>query len=425
MSYTPLPYSKAYVLKQVQNLPYCALLYDQLNAKIVVCFAPRQRRICRNLNELNEFLASISATSHTLQPAASWGSFGSGWLGYFQYQAGRLQHQADQHLPQSILAEFNEYECAIHLNLTDEQAYLANPRSLTSSQLQPYFDLLEQANASVAAEASSHAWQSAWDFTKYQSAFQQVKNYLLAGDCYQVNLAMPFYCNDDLRLHNPMPLLSAFAPSFGGYFKGQERTLFSVSPERFINIHGTRIETRPIKGTVARGQTPEEDLANKTWLAQSSKNQAENLMIVDLLRNDLSHYAAPHTVKVETLFGIETHANVHHMVSTISAEKAPEVTNAEVIWRAFPGGSITGAPKKRAIEIIHQLEAEPRQAYCGSMGFFDDSGYTDFNILIRTIEATAQGAVCWGGGGIVMDSNAEEEWQELHTKVRRILDTPL
>ncbi len=233
---------------------------------------------------------------------------------------------------------------------------------------------------------------------------------------------MPFSNTANMRAQSPLPLLQSFNPAFGGYLKTDYLSLFSVSPERFICIDGQRMETRPIKGTVSRGANIEEDEANKAWLAGSEKNQAENLMIVDLLRNDLSRYALPFSVKVEKLFAIETHANVHHMVSTISAVKRPEFSSAEVIVNALPGGSITGAPKKRAMEVIDELEAGARGPYCGVMGFFDDSGFVDFNILIRTVVAKETGAQCWAGGGVVLDSTCEEEWQELHVKVARILE---
>jgi para-aminobenzoate synthetase component 1 len=128
---------------------------------------------------------------------------------------------------------------------------------------------------------------------------------------------------------------------------------------------------------------------------------------------------------VEKLFELESHANVHHLVSTISAKRRDDKNNLDVVTDAFPGGSITGAPKQRAMEIIDELEADSRRAYCGSMGYFDDDGHADFNILIRTIEATADGAVCWGGGGITIDSTADDEYQEILNKVGKILQTPL
>ena len=250
-----------------------------------------------------------------------------------------------------------------------------------------------------------------------------MQNYIVSGDVYQVNLTMPFRCHEDLTAISPAKLLEHFDAPFSCYFRGQSLTLFSVSPERFVKIHQQHMVTSPIKGTSPRGKTASEDLANRQWLADSKKNQAENLMIVDLLRNDLGRSAVTGSVQVEKLFDIESHANVHHMVSTIRAEIKPEISPLEAVLNAFPGGSITGAPKKRAMEIIRELEPDSRGLYCGSFGYFSDQGVADFNILIRSVVATPSGAECWAGGGVVKDSTAAGEYDELFSKVQQLLDT--
>ena len=365
-------------------------------------------------------------------PDTTAATFQSGWAGIFNYPASRKTGQEESCTTQTDW--FGYYPVTFRLDIKHNRVILQNPKQLNDSELTPWLNALTEIALTEIADSgldsdipppAARQWQPRWSPSQYQAAFNRVQNYLKAGDCYQINLTMPFYCTDDLTDASPLPLLQAFTPRFGGYLKTAERTLFSVSPERFIRIDGNRIVTSPIKGTLPRGQSATEDQQLATELASSSKNQAENLMIVDLLRNDLSINAQPHSVKVEKLFELESHANVHHLVSTISAKRRDDKNNLDVVTDAFPGGSITGAPKQRAMEIIDELEAGPRGAYCGSMGYFDDDGHAEFNILIRTIEATADGAVCWGGGGITIDSTADDEYQEILNKVGKILQTPL
>lgn len=420
-----LTYAATDLLSLASFVASSAVLWDGAANKVVLCFAPISKQECWTLEELQAIEQSVYCTNSAdsfQSKSTCWSDFCTGWLGYFSYEAGHSALLTETRLPQQPLAEFFEYEFSVHIDMQENSCVLVGRCA----------EVLERAEALIANEFARFDknlipqnnnlhWQGAWNKESYQQAFEQVQAYLQAGDCYQVNLAMPFRCAADVRNHSPIPLLQSFNPAFGGYFKSTHLSLFSVSPERFISISGDRLETRPIKGTVARGQTTTEDEANKTWLATSAKNQAENLMIVDLLRNDLSRYALPHSVKVDKLFAIESHANVHHMVSTISATKREDVSAAQVIIDALPGGSITGAPKKRAMEVIDELETAPRGPYCGVLGYFDDAGFADFNILIRTIVATKDGAECWAGGGVVLDSTCDEEWQELHTKVARIL----
>ena len=404
-----------------------ALLWNGASQQVVLCFNPSQSQLCwskSDLENLEECVVQPSTAGETTG-TASWSSFSSGWLGYFAYEAGAQFVCGPSEPSNTPLAEFFYYDFSLHLDLTHNTVTLMAPNKAALQQaqaeVQPLLHTAINRPATRAQKNRPAPWQAAWQAEHYQAAFQQVQRYLQAGDCYQVNLAMPFTCSQDLRQQCPLALLEAFNPTFGGYLKTHNQTLFSVSPERFISIQGTHIETRPIKGTVARSADLATDKANQQWLANSPKNQAENLMIVDLLRNDLSRYALPNSVKVEKLFALESHANVHHLVSTISAQKPETISPLQVFLSALPGGSITGAPKKRAMEIIAELEVAERGPYCGSFGFFDQSGYSDFNILIRTIVAREHEAHCWAGGGIVIDSTCAEEWQELHTKVAKIL----
>lgn len=366
---------------------------------------------------LSKCLSVINSTQISSNNAL--GHFSSGWAGIINYpETPESEPQCHfSHYPGCILIDPNQDHC---LTLSYDQDF--SERTLI--QIETIQSAIEKQKPDSEAP-HTRTWSPDYLKEDYLNKFTSVRDYLHTGDCYQVNLAMPFHCSDNLTQQNPLPLLDAFNAPFSFYMKTEDRSVFSVTPERFININRNRIETRPIKGTAPRGKTEEEDKQLADQLKNSTKNQAENLMIVDLLRNDLSRSARPDSVKVEKLFELESHANVHHLVSTISAIKKEELTSVDVIATAFPGGSITGTPKKRAMEIIHELETASRDAYCGSAGFIDQHGYTDFNILIRSISARKDGAVCWGGGGIVIDSTAEEEYQEIFNKVQKILNTPI
>src|SRR5690606_3003640 len=199
--------------------------------------------------------------------------------------------------------------------------------------------------------------------------------------------------------------------------------ILSLSPEQFIQIDGQHIRTAPIKGTRARGQNPAEDLALEHELAASPKDRAENLMIVDLLRNDLGRHSDIGSVKVERLFEIQTYRNVHHLVSTISATLKAGTHPLRLFFDAFPGGSITGAPKRRAMEIIAELEPHRRSVYCGSIFWWSADHVLRSNIAIRTLVCEQGNLYCWGGGGIVADSEEEQEYQESINKVALFMRT--
>ncbi len=431
------------ILEQCHHLNSPALLYSGTSGArrsaqpspvvAILAFEPEQTLKAENSEELTELLRSLESHTEQSNLASRNGNrFQSGWLGYFSYDAGVALAQIEQFSCDTPLAEFHYYPFSMELDLAADSCAILNPLNRSKTQVEAWLAKLETCIAATSGSSTNDQanpkqpdWHPGWSKDTYVDAFDRVKQYLLSGDAYQVNLTMPFHCSDDLTLSNPLNLLQRFNAPFSCYFKTDALTLFSVTPERFIRIDDTRMTTSPIKGTIPRGQTEAEDQANKEWLKNSQKNQAENLMIVDLLRNDLGRSAQTGSVNVTRLFDIESHANVHHMVSTIEAQKPVTMSHLEAILNAFPGGSITGAPKKRAMEIIQELEYGPRSLYCGSFGYFDDSGLTDFNILIRSIIATPNGAVCWGGGGLVMDSTADSEHTEIHDKVDRILQTPL
>lgn len=263
--------------------------------------------------------------------------------------------------------------------------------------------------------------QTASDF---MAGVERVKEYILAGDCYQANLSQQFsgqYQGDPWRAYQA--LASAHPTPYSAFLRLGDQAIVSASPERFLQISGDTMLTSPIKGTRPRGESPEEDRALAQELMDSEKDRAENLMIVDLLRNDLGLNAATGSVHVDQLFALESYRNVHHLVSHIRATLAHGVSPLRAFFDAFPGGSITGAPKIRAMEIIQELEPHWRGPYCGSVFHRNFDGQLDSSIAIRTLVCDNTGAIhCWGGGGIVNDSEAQSEYQETLTKVRPLMD---
>jgi para-aminobenzoate synthetase component 1 len=266
--------------------------------------------------------------------------------------------------------------------------------------------------------------RSSFSHRAYLDAVSRVREYILAGDIFQANLSQ--------RLEAPLPddawslyrRLRALNPApFAAWLEFGEVTVASASPERFLSLSPEGvIETRPIKGTRPRGTGPEHDAYLSRALADSEKDRAENLMIVDLLRNDISRVAAPGTVRVPELFALEHYSTVHHLVSTVSAQLDRRCDALDLLAAAFPGGSITGAPKVRAMEIIAELEPSRRGVYCGTIGYLSLSGALDTSIVIRTYVVLGRRVYFSVGGGIVADSNPEQEWRETMDKARALVE---
>jgi para-aminobenzoate synthetase component 1 len=263
---------------------------------------------------------------------------------------------------------------------------------------------------------------SNFDRPGYLAAARRAIDYVHAGDCFQVNLAQrllhratlpPLELYDRLRRRNPAP--------FAGYFDLGEFVVASASPERFLHVEDGEVETRPIKGTRPRGATPEEDERLRRALLDSAKDRAENVMIVDLLRNDLGRVCAYGSVRVEALCRLESYRTVHHLVSEVRGRLRPGLGPVDLLRAAFPGGSVTGAPKVRAMEIIAELEPTARGPYCGSLGYVGFDGSTDTNILIRTFTIGKGWIQFPVGGGIVADSTPEAEYAETMHKAEGLL----
>lgn len=267
-------------------------------------------------------------------------------------------------------------------------------------------------------------WRSNFERDEYIARVRKVINYIKAGDIFQANLSQRFDATlpEDfdafahyLRLRdiNPAP--------FAAYMNCGNITISSASPERFLSLRNRDVETRPIKGTRPRATIPADDEANRLALEESEKDRAENTMIVDLLRNDLSKVCLPSTIEVSALCKPETFASVHHLVSVIRGRLKNGKTALDLLRACFPGGSITGAPKIRSMEIIEELEPTRRGPYCGAMGYIGFDGAMDTSILIRTLVYEGRNVSLQTGGGIVADSDPEGEYEETLHKASAML----
>lgn len=272
-------------------------------------------------------------------------------------------------------------------------------------------------------------WKQSFNQQSYQKTFDQIIDHILCGDCYQVNLTQQFSASYYGNVWQAVQQAwDASAAPFACYFSHGGSAIASCSPECFIQVENGLAITRPIKGTQKRGLSIDEDADNARKLRQSGKDIAENLMIVDLMRNDLGRYCHTGSIKTPGLFDVESFTNVHHLVSTITGEIEPNNASKslELFLGCLPGGSITGAPKKRAMEIIAELEPHYRSIYCGSMFYLGGNGNLNSNIMIRSLlfendDLNTGTVYCWGGGGIVADSDPQAEYAEANLKVQNLL----
>jgi len=384
---------------------------------------------------LGKLIDNFSASGPSLFPMACGGA-----VGYFAYDLGRLlerlpvRAENDLGLPE---CRFAFYDSGVVLDHRHKCAYLVSTglpftgeaRQHRAQEKMSYWRRriasAASGNGSGEAERQERRLGSYLqaNFTKasYCQAVERALKYIAAGDIYQVNLSQRFTAQLNtepwelcrrLRYLNPAP--------FAAFLRFPEVTVISSSPERFLLVEGDRVETRPIKGTRPRGRTPEEDSGLKEELLQSKKDRAELLMIVDLERNDLGRICQTGTIEVPELFCLESYATVYHLVSTVTG-KLPFGKNIfDLLPATFPGGSITGAPKIRAMEIIEELEPVRRGIYTGSLGYIDFAGRADLNIVIRTFIIKNDRACFQAGGGIVADSRPELEYQETLDKARAL-----
>lgn len=375
----------------------------------------------------------------TISPSDCDLPFLGGALGYFSYDLGRrfeklpIQAEQDISLPEMAVGIYSQ---AVIFDHKSQQFFLVCPQEKRLELEKFIHTLLEdkKRKKNVMQDFSLISnWQSNMDKISYFNKFEQVQNYLLSGDCYQINLAQRFdaqYQGDEFQAYCALRVKNK-AP-FSAFIRLDGASILSVSPERFLQCKQNKVQSKPIKGTMPRSDNIMQDNENAEILASSIKDRAENLMIVDLLRNDISKVCKPGSVLVPKLFDMESFPAVHHLVSTVEGELAEQHSASDLLRGAFPGGSITGAPKIRAMEIIEQLEPHRRSVYCGSIGYISSCGTMDTSITIRTLicennQNTKVSPVipnkiyCWAGGGLVADSIASSEFQETYDKVNLIL----
>ena len=364
--------------------------------------------------------------------------FTGGAAGYFSYDlAHYLEKLPPRRLPFAIddqqlpVMALGFYDTVAAFDMSARRAFIisnglpeatserrASRARIRAEQLR---QRLSQATPDPARPTKSTMLQTNMSRDEYETAVARIVSYIRAGDIFQANFTQRFEAQLDTS-DTPYDLyrrLRALSPApFSSFFNFGEGILVSSSPERFLFCKNGEVETKPIKGTRPRGQTPAEDRRLADELLSSEKDHAENVMIVDLLRNDLSRTCADHSVTVKKLCALESFANVHHLVSTVHGELREGMTHLDLLANAFPGGSITGAPKLRAMEIIAELEPTTRGPYCGAIGYLGFDGTMDTSIAIRTMIIKDRRVTFQAGGGITAESAPTAEFEESLTKAR-------
>jgi para-aminobenzoate synthetase component 1 len=373
------------------------------------------------LELLRELLGDVEA------PAAGL-PFAGGAVGYFGYDFGRRFER----IPSVAIADIDMpdlavgvYDWAVVVDREARRTWLAgygrDARTFANwSELEarlagppvadpPAFRVLAPPRANLPRAA-------------YAEAFRRVQEHIRRGDCYQVNLTQRFDAPVDGDAWHAYLRLRAINPApFAAYLDLPYGKIACSSPERFLQLRGDHVETKPIKGTRPRSGDPARDRALASELRLSMKDRAENVMIVDLLRNDLGKCCVPGSVRATKLFDVESFASVHQLVSTVEGQLAPGKHALDLLGACFPGGSITGAPKVAAMQIIEQVEPQRRSVYCGAIGYVGFDGNMDTNIAIRTLVQRGDRVFTWAGGGIVADSNIDAEYQESFDKAAAML----
>lgn len=441
---TPLPYQAdaSTYFAAIRDLPWAAWLdsggsgrYDILVARPVVTLSTRgERTEIRDGSEMrvavgDPFGLLREQLGVPIKPEVDI-PFAGGALGFWSYDFGRNYHPIgdvvhdESQIPDmaigiydwSILIDHHE-RCA---RLVSRQRYLETEKVLP--QILARLSAIQLSTSEEKAFNVHGTITSSLTYMAYRKAYDAVMHYLRAGDCYQVNLAQRFSASasgDAYAAYLELRRLSS-AP-YSAFLDWPQAQILCASPEQFLRVQQGRVQTKPIKGTRARNIDEMEDARSAEELHQHPKDRAENLMIVDLLRNDISKNCELGSVCTPKLFEVESFANVHHLVSTVEGRLAQGRDALDVLRDCFPGGSITGAPKRRAMEIIDQLEMHRRGLYCGAIGYIGFDRNMDTNIAIRTLIYAQDEIHCWAGGGIVADSQCEAEYQETLDKAAAML----
>ena len=353
--------------------------------------------------------------------------FTSGWIGFASYElASIVEKKIPKSRKPSALPHFwaGYYDWAVVQDHQQQQAYLLHEDGIDKKKLAKIIAYLQLRTEVERSFTLTSAFQTQHDQNHYHACFEKIQQYLKNGDCYQVNFAQYFSAKFSGNSFSAYQKLRQAVPSphMAYLHLNKQQQLLSISPERFLQAQGQRISSKPIKGTAARSPNTQQDNLAAETLKTSQKNQAENLMIVDLMRNDLSRFSLAGSVHVNELFALESFSNVHHLVSDISCTLRNNCDIWDLFFASFPGGSITGAPKIRACQIINELEDVNREIYCGSLFYASNHGQFDANIAIRTLLFDRKTISAWAGGGIVYDSHSDDEYQECFNKINALLN---
>lgn len=415
--------------RKLHKLPGFSLLQstDKQRGRYDIVSARPYFQLQINFDEINwrqklfEFEAMIPQA-----PAVNDLPFQGGVIGYFSYDLGLKLAGIDskqKKLAPGPMVSLGLYDWALIYDHQEKQGYIfaAMRDPNTKESIDEVLDLLEEENN------PEFEMEFCTDFTPcispddYQLAFDSIQRDLKKGRCYQVNFTQPFMADtkgdswafyEQMAGSNPVP--------FAAYIKGEQENVLSFSPERFLFIDQGEMLSSPIKGTAPRSAQAAQDQRNKEQLFLCPKNRAENVMIVDLMRNDLGKIAKAGSVEVSALFDVQSFNGVHHLVSDVRGQLQEDVSLFEALLSSFPAGSITGAPKHEAMKVISELESYYRGLYCGSIGYISAHGRMDFNVAIRSIREYKNRFYLSAGGGIVLDSEADSEYGECLTKISAI-----
>lgn len=433
-SVVSLPYTRSLIewADRLAHLPGFAYL-DSGNAAIgseleIITALPTNTFTAQDYStNLTKWMTEIErALAVTHESAATLGAAGI-------FNGGLVVGSLDYDTPAAELARLptspsRAFACLYHWMLVSHSKsgtteLLYHPHCPAETRRQVESALHQDSSAAQRSFTVTNSFTPSISKADYRHAVERIQEYILAGDCYQVNFAQRFkasFLGDSWEGYRTAR--QKLAGGFSSFIRtGNDCAILSLSPERFIQINQGKIVTQPIKGTAPRHVDAQRDDHLAQSLVGSEKDRAENVMITDLLRNDLGQFCQAGSVNVTELCGLHSFGNVHHLISTIEGVLKPHLTPGQVLIATSPGGSITGAPKKRAIEIIKELEPHPRGAYCGSIFVMSGAEWMQSSIAIRTLEAKGDTLYCWGGGGITAGSHWEAEYQETLDKVGPIM----
>ena len=375
------------------------------------------------INNSEQLLSMLRQVMTRSRPGEDNIVFSGGVAGFMSYDLGMLLQQLPTTTAPTLAIPdlaVGVYDVALLVDHEQRRCFLVADDSISEQRWQWFSDIFSPGPTKLPpplAPAVPGPLGTTMSQQQYAKAFSRIQQHILRGDCYQVNLTQRFTLEYDgdswelyryLRTVNPAPMAT--------FMRLPQQAILSCSPERFISCSNGRVESRPIKGTRPRADPGYEDMAQAEALLASDKDRAENLMIVDLIRNDLARSCIPGSISVPGLFHLESYATVHHIVSSVVGRLRPDKDCFDLLLSCFPGGSITGAPKHRAMQIIEKLENSRRHLYCGSIFYISNNGNMDSNIAIRTTVHEAGRLHYWAGGGIVHDSVMAAEYEEMYNK---------